>query len=58
MTKILPSRQNNVMFITDGNIHALGINCLELNNSISKNQIAIDNIAIFLNLQTTKLKQL
>lgn len=42
MTKLLPVRQNNVMFSTDGNIHALGIICLELNNAISKNQIAME----------------
>lgn len=56
MTKLLPVRQNYVMFLTDWNIQALGINCLEcyLKKSDSNGQI----IAIFLNLQTTKLKQL
>lgn len=42
MTKLLPVRQNYVMFLTDWNIQALGINCLELDNAISKNQIAMD----------------
>lgn len=37
MTKLLPVRQNYVMFLTDWNIQALGINYLELKNAISKN---------------------
>lgn len=58
MTKLLPVRQNNVMFLTDGNIHALGINCLELNNECYPNKSDSNGqiIAIFLNLQTTKLE--
>lgn len=46
MTKLLLVRQNNVMFLTGGNIHALGISCLKLNIT-SKKQIAMDKSTQF-----------